>query len=95
MMKGGAHPPPRRVLSGSLDLKGWVGRPRRPLTDHIRALLDQAFEAQLEGEDARRRRDQHALAAARAGATWREIGAAVAMSPQAARQRYHHLADQA
>jgi hypothetical protein len=67
-----------------------VARPRRLLTPEVRALLDGAWEAQLELEAARRRRDQLALQAAAAGATWREVGAAIAMSPQAAHERYRH-----
>jgi hypothetical protein len=65
-----------------------VPRPRRPLTGAQRQALDAAWQAQLELEHARRRRDQHAAEAARLGASWREIAAAVRMSPQAAHKRY-------
>jgi hypothetical protein len=67
-----------------------VPRPRRPLTAAQRQALEHAWKAQLELEHARRRRDEHAREAARLGASWREIGAAVAMSPQAAHKRYAH-----
>lgn len=66
-----------------------MGRPRRQLTDQQRELLDQMWEAQLQLEQARQRRDQLARQAAKLGASWREIGAAVGMSPQAAHKRYH------
>jgi hypothetical protein len=69
---------------------GGVARPRRPLTPETRELLDQAWAAHLEAEQARWRRDALALNAAAHGATWREVGAAVGMSPQAAHERYHH-----
>jgi hypothetical protein len=65
-----------------------VARPRRKLSEQARQLLDQAWEAHLEHEQALRRRDQLAIGALQAGATWREIGAAVDMSAQAAHQRY-------
>jgi hypothetical protein len=65
-----------------------VPRPRRPLSDQQRALLERAWEAQLELEHARQQRDELAREAARLGASWREIGAAVGMSPQAAHKRY-------
>jgi hypothetical protein len=67
-----------------------MGRPRRALSPTVRQLLDEAFEAHLAAEEQLRRRDQLALAAATEGASWREVGAAVAMSPQAAHQRYRH-----
>jgi hypothetical protein len=67
-----------------------VPRPRRQLTAAQRRALEHAWQAQLEMEDARRRRDEHASEAAGLGASWREIGAAVAMSPQAAHKRYAH-----
>ena len=67
-----------------------MGRPRRPLDPATRRLLDQTFDAQLQLEDARRRRDQLAIQAAQAGATWREVGAAAGMSAQAAHERYRH-----
>jgi hypothetical protein len=65
-----------------------VSRPRRPLSDQQRAILDAAWEAQLEMERARQRRDELAQQAAQLGASWREIAAAVGMSPQAAHKRY-------
>ena len=64
-----------------------MARPRRQLSQQARELLDQAWEAQLEHEHAVQRRDELAAAAARAGATWREIGAAIGMSAQAAHER--------
>jgi hypothetical protein len=67
-----------------------VARPRRSLSQETRELLDQAWSAHLEAEQARWRRDALALSAAAQGATWREVGAAVGMSPQAAHERYHH-----
>ncbi len=67
-----------------------MARPRRPLSPETRELLDQAWAAHLESEQARGRRDTLALNAAAQGATWREVGAAVGMSPQAAHERYHH-----
>lgn len=54
-----------------------MARPRRQLSETTRQLLDEAWEAHLAVEDARRRRDQLAVHAAAAGATWREVGAAV------------------
>ncbi len=65
-------------------------RPRRPLSEITRQMLDEAWEAHLKAEEALRHRDQLALNAAAQGATWREIGAAVGMSPQAAHERYRH-----
>jgi hypothetical protein len=65
-----------------------VARPRRKPTDEARRLLDEAWEAQLEHEQALRRRDELAVRAAELGATWREIGAACGMSPQAAHERF-------
>jgi hypothetical protein len=65
-----------------------VPRPRRQLTAAQRQALEHAWQAQLEIERARQQRDEHASEAARLGASWREIGAAVAMSPQAAHKRY-------
>ena len=67
-----------------------MARPRRPLSPQARELLDQAWAAHLEAEQARWRRDALALNAAAHRATWREVGAAVGMSPQAAHERYHH-----
>ncbi|MFZ0043425.1 MAG: hypothetical protein WAK93_19100 [Solirubrobacteraceae bacterium] len=65
-----------------------MARPRRELTEEQRGVLDRAWEAQLEMEHARQHRDELARHAAELGASWREIAAAVAMSPQAAHQRY-------
>jgi hypothetical protein len=65
-----------------------VARPRRQLTTAQRRALDAAWEAQIEMEHARQRRDELACEAARLGASWREIAAAVGMSPQAAHKRY-------
>jgi hypothetical protein len=65
-----------------------VPRPRRQLTAAQRQALEHAWQAQLEMERARQQRDELAREAARLGASWREIGAAVAMSPQAAHKRY-------
>lgn len=45
-------------------------------------------------ERARQRRDELAQQAAQLGASWREIAAAVSMSPQAAHKRYR-VVDQA
>ncbi|MBJ7600828.1 hypothetical protein [Candidatus Nephthysia bennettiae] len=63
-------------------------RPRRGLSDQQRAVLDRAWEAQLEAECAARERDELAREAVALGASWREIGAAVGISPQAAHRRY-------
>lgn len=65
-----------------------VARPRRKLTDEARQLLDQACGAQLEYEQALKRRDELAVRAVELGATWREIGAACGMSAQAAHERF-------
>jgi len=51
-------------------------------------VLDRAWEAQLVVERATSQRDELAREAAALGASWREIAAAVAVSPQAAHQRY-------
>jgi hypothetical protein len=67
-----------------------MARPRRVLSDTTRRLLDEAWEAHLAVEEVRRRRDELAVSAATNGATWREVGAAVGMSPQAAHERYRH-----
>ncbi len=67
-----------------------MARPRRELSDQQRAVLDRAWEAQLEAERAASERDELAREAARLGASWREIGAAVGVSPQAAYQRYRN-----
>ena len=67
-----------------------MAQPRRVLSDITRQLLDEAWEAHLAAEQARRRRDELALAAAANGATWREVGTAVEISPQAAHERYRH-----
>ena len=78
----------RLVLSIWVDRIWGVGRPRRSLTAEQRELLDRAFEAQLALEHARQTRDRLARQAAELGASWREIAAAVNMSPQAAHKRY-------
>ncbi len=52
-------------------------------------VLDRAWEAQLEVERAARARDELAREAVALEASWREIAAAVGVSPQAAHQRYH------
>ncbi len=65
-----------------------MARPRRELSDQQRAVLDRAWEAQLEVERAASERDELAREAVRLGASWREIAAAVGVSPQAAHQRY-------
>jgi hypothetical protein len=70
-------------------------RPRRPLTAAQRVVLDRAWEAQLEMDRARQRRDELAREAAELGASWREIAAAVGMSPQAAHKRYRTFRDDA
>ena len=67
-----------------------MARPRRVLSATTRQLLDEAWEAHLAAEEVRRRRDELAISAAAHGATWREVGAAVGMSPQAAHERYRH-----
>ncbi|MFZ0091884.1 MAG: hypothetical protein WAL63_20445 [Solirubrobacteraceae bacterium] len=64
-----------------------MARPRRVLSDTARQLLDEAWEAHLAAEQARRRRDELAVSAAESGATWREVGAAIGMSAQAAHER--------
>lgn len=51
-------------------------------------VLDRAWEAQLEVERAAGERDELAREAVRLGVSWREIAAAVAVSPQAAHRRY-------
>lgn len=51
-------------------------------------MLDRAWEAQLELDRARQERDELARQAAGLGASWREIAAAVGMSPQVAHKRY-------
>ena len=51
-------------------------------------MLDRAWEAQLEAERAGQERDELAREAVRLGASWREIAAAVGVSPQAAHRRY-------
>ncbi|MGI8713937.1 MAG: hypothetical protein ACR2NR_12330 [Solirubrobacteraceae bacterium] len=66
-----------------------MSRPRRELSDQQRAVLDRAWEAQLEVERAVQARDELAREAVALGASWREIAAAVRVSPQAAHQRYH------
>jgi len=65
-----------------------MARPRRELSDKQRAVLDRTWEAQLEVERAASERDELAREAVRLGASWREIAAAVGVSPQAAHQRY-------
>jgi len=65
-----------------------VGRPRRQLSEEQRVVLDRAWEAQLEVERAAGERDELAREAVRLGVSWREIAAAVAVSPQAAHRRY-------
>jgi len=52
-------------------------------------VLDRAWEAQLEVQRAVQARDELAREAVALGASWREIAAAVRVSPQAAHQRYH------
>lgn len=68
-------------------------RPRRQLSTQTRELLDRASQQQLAADHALQRRDELAIAAAKAGATWREVGAATAMSAQAAHQRYRQRLD--
>ena len=51
-------------------------------------MLDRTREAQLELERVCQERDELAREAVRLGASWREIGAAVGVSSQAAHQRY-------
>ncbi len=65
-----------------------MSRPRRDLSDQQRAVLDRAWEAQLQAERAGQERDELAREAVRLGASWREIAAAIGVSPQAAHQRY-------
>jgi len=67
-----------------------VSRPRRELSDQQRAVLDQTWEAQLQVERAAQERDELAREAVALGASWREIAAAVGLSPQAAHQRYRN-----
>ncbi len=67
-----------------------MARPRRELSDEQRAVLDRAWEAQLQAERATQDRDELAREAVRLGASWREIAAAVGVSPQAAHRRYHN-----
>jgi hypothetical protein len=66
-----------------------MARPRRPLTPEAAHLLDAAaiFDAELAA--VLRQRDDYARRALEAGATWREVGAAIGMSPQAAHKRFH------
>ncbi len=56
--------------------------------EEVRALLDRAWAAHLEHEQALQRRDELAIQAAELGATWREVGAACGMSAQAAHERF-------
>lgn len=65
-----------------------MSRPRRELSEEQRVVLDRAWEAQLQAERVITERDELAREAVRLGASWREIGAAVGLSPQAAHQRY-------
>jgi len=51
---------------------------------------DRAWEAQLEVERAAQERDELAREAVALGASWREIAAAVGVSPQAAHERYRN-----
>jgi len=67
-----------------------VARPRRELSDQQRVVLDRAWEAQLEVERAAQERDELAREAVALGASWREIAAAVGVSPQAAHERYRN-----
>jgi len=67
-----------------------VARPRRELSDEQRTVLDRAWEAQLQAERAGQERDELAREAVALGASWREIAAAVGVSPQAAHQRYRN-----
>ncbi len=50
-----------------------MARPRRELSDAQRAVLDRAWEAQLEVERVGQERDELAREAVRLGASWREI----------------------
>ncbi len=67
-----------------------MARPRRELSDQQRVVLDRAWEAQLEVERAAQERDELAREAVALGASWREIAAAVGVSPQAAHERYRN-----
>ena len=67
-----------------------MARPRRELSPRARWLLERVWEAQLEHERALKRRDELAVRAVEVGATWREVGAACGMSPQAAHERFNN-----
>jgi len=79
---------PGRFTSIPIDRIAGVSRPRRELSDAQRAVLDRAWEAQLEVERVGQERDELAREAVALGASWREIAAAVGVSPQAAHRRY-------
>ncbi len=66
-----------------------MARPRRPLTPEATRLLDAAAEFHADLAAVVRQRDELAQRALTAGATWREVGAAIGMSPQAAHKRFH------
>lgn len=65
-----------------------MARPKRELSEEVWALLERAWAAHLEHEQALGRRDELAMRAAELGATWREVGAACGMSAQAAHERF-------
>ena len=65
-----------------------MARPRRPLTDEARELLDAAAQLDADLAVVLRQRDELARQALAAGATLREVGAAIGMSPQAAHTRF-------
>ncbi len=64
-------------------------RTRRPLTPEAARLLDRAAEADADIGMAILKRDGYARAALAAGASWREVGAALCISPQAAHKRFN------
>jgi hypothetical protein len=66
-----------------------MARTRRLLTPEATRLLDAAAEADAELAVVLRQRDDYARRALGAGATLREVGAAIGMSPQAAHKRFN------